>query len=454
MPARRRGSTPITPKSRGRCRPWSTTQRGAGSPTQRARSARLKAPRVDDLEAKQLHDHPRAAETKPWGLLLLLMAMTSIGPTTLNVVVPALPQMANRLASDVATIQLTVTVYLLALAGGQLVMGPLSDRFGRRPVVLAGLALTAAASVLAISVGTVTSLIVARVLQALGASAGIVVSRAIIRDLFDRNRAASMLGLVATVMVVVPTLGPLIGGLLETGFGWPSIFIFTAVTSGAVVIWAALALPETRKLNAAPGARQSFFADLSDLARSAKFCGYVCAGAFGSATFFAFLGGGPHVIITLMERSPAEYGVWFAICSIGYMAGNYGASRLSTRYGIDTMIWWGIGFEAVGVVLSAILAMFAMHWGPVIVFGPQLIVNFGNGLLLPGAISGAVSVRAQAAGTAAGIIGFTQMALGAAITQYAGTLLAESPTAVPLAMLMVALVAALAISFGLLVRRP
>jgi DHA1 family bicyclomycin/chloramphenicol resistance-like MFS transporter len=382
------------------------------------------------------------------------MAMTSIGPTTLNVVVPALPQMANRLASDVATIQLTVTVYLLALAAGQLVMGPLSDRFGRRPVVLAGLALTAAASVLAISVGTVGALIVARVLQAFGASAGIVISRAIIRDLFDRNRAAAMIGLVATVMVVVPTLGPLIGGLLDTGFGWEAIFLFTAVTSAMAVAWAAVALPETRGLNAPPGVRQGFFRDLAELARSVKFAGYVCAGAFGSATFFAFLGGGTHVIITLMERSSAEYGVWFAISSIGYMAGNFAASRLSTRYGIDRMIWWGIGFEAVGVVLSAVLAVFAMHWGPIIIFGPQMIVNFGNGLLLPGAISGAVSVRAQAAGTAAGIIGFTQMALGAAVTQYAGTLLAESPTAVPMAILMLALVAVLAISFALLVRRP
>jgi DHA1 family bicyclomycin/chloramphenicol resistance-like MFS transporter len=380
------------------------------------------------------------------------MAMTSIGPTTLNVVVPALPQMANRLASDVATIQLTVTVYLLALAGGQLVMGPLSDRFGRRPVVLAGLALTAAASVLAILVGTVGSLIAARVLQAFGASAGIVVSRAIIRDLFDKNRAAAMLGLVATVMVVVPTLGPLIGGLLDQGFGWESIFLFTAVTSALVVVWASLALPETRGLNI-PGARQGFFRDLAGLVRSAKFLGYVCAGSFGSATFFAFLGGGPHVIITLMERSAPEFGVWFAVCSIGYMAGNFGASRLSTHYGIDRMIWAGIAFEAAGVALAAVLATFALHWGPIIVFGPQLIVNFGNGLLLPGAISGAVSVRAQAAGTAAGIIGFSQMALGAAITQYSGTLLAESPSALPLALLMVGVVAALTISFGFLVRR-
>src|SRR3954470_7496371 len=261
MPARRRGSTPITPKSRGRCRPWSTRRRGDGSRLRPARSARLKAARVDDLQAKQLHDHPRAAETKPWGLLLLLMAMTSIGPTTLNIVVPALPQMANRLASDVATIQLTVTVYLLALATGQLAMGPLSDRFGRRPVILAGLALTAAARVLAISVGTVGSLIVARMLQAVGASAGIVVSRAIIRDLFDRNRAASVIGLVATVMVVVPTLGPLIGGLLDTGFGWEAIFLFTAVTTTLVVAWAAVALPETRGFNA-PHAPHGFFRGL------------------------------------------------------------------------------------------------------------------------------------------------------------------------------------------------
>ena len=156
----------------------------------------------------------------------------------------------------------------------------------------------------------------------------------------------------------------------------------------------------------------------------------------------------------MMGRSAAEYGVWFAFSSIGYMAGNFGASRLSTRFGIDRMIWLGIGFEAVGVALTAILAVFAMAWGPIILFGPQLIVNFGNGLLLPGAISGAVSVRAQAAGTAAGIIGFTQMAVGAAVTQYAGTLLAESPTAAPLALIVVVLLVALTTSFGLLVRRP
>ena len=135
-------------------------------------------------------------------------------------------------------------------------MGPLSDRFGRRPVVLAGLALDRRGERARRSrSATIGSLIVARILQAFGASTGIVVGRAIIRDLFDRNRAASMIGLVATVMVVVPTIGPLIGGVLDTGFGWQAIFLFTAVTSAMVVVWAAIALPETRGSNATPGAR-------------------------------------------------------------------------------------------------------------------------------------------------------------------------------------------------------
>jgi DHA1 family bicyclomycin/chloramphenicol resistance-like MFS transporter len=409
---------------------------------------------VEEAAAKQVHDHPDVADkAAPWGLLLLLIAMTAIGPTTLNIVVPVLPTMANRLASDISTIQLAISVYLLALATGQLVMGPLSDRFGRRSVVLAALTLTAVASVLAVIVATVGSLIAARVLQAFGASAGIVVSRAIIRDLFDKNRAASMIGLVATVMVVVPTLGPLIGGLLDTGFGWEAVFLFTAITSAIVVVWAAIALPETSALNVTPGAKPGFLRDLASLSGSAKFAAYVCCGAFGSSVFFAFLGGGPNIVITLMGRTSAEYGLWYAMSSIGYMSGNFAASRLSTRLGVDRLIWWGIAVEAIGVGLSWPLAGFALHWGPAIVFVPQLIVNFGNGLLLPGAIAGAVSVRPQAAGTAAGIIGFIQMSVGAAVTQYSGTLTAGSPTAVPLALTMVLLVCALALSFGVLVRR-
>jgi DHA1 family bicyclomycin/chloramphenicol resistance-like MFS transporter len=408
---------------------------------------------VNDIGSQQLGERPRTDTGTPWGLLLLLMAMTAIGPTTLNVVVPALPGLSHALGSNIAGVQLAVTGYLLALATGQLVMGPLSDRFGRRPVVIAGLALTAVASVLALAISNVWGLVLARVLQAIGASAGIVVSRAIIRDLFDRDRAAAMIGLVATVMVVAPTFGPLIGGLLDTEFGWESIFLFTALTTAAVVAWAAITLRETRNFDSPEGAGEGFFRDLARLAASAKFAGYVLTGGFGSSTFFAFLGGGPYVVVTLMGRSSAEFGLWFVVSSFGYMAGNFAASRLSTRLGIDRLIWWGIAWEIFGVVIATALAAFAEHWGPAIVFVPQMIIAFGNGLLLPGAIAGAVSIRPQAAGTAAGISGCAQMGVGALVAQFAGTMLAGAASALPLALLMAALTAALALSFALLVGR-
>jgi DHA1 family bicyclomycin/chloramphenicol resistance-like MFS transporter len=320
-------------------------------------------------------------------------------------------------------------------------------------VLLAGLALCALASLWAILVSSVASLILARVLQALGASAGIVVGRAIIRDLFERERAASMIGLVATVMVVVPTFGPLIGGVLDTAFGWESVFLFTAATSGIVLVWAAITLPETRGRNAQEHEREGFFRDLSRLCASKSFIGYVLSAALGSSTFFAFFGASPHIVVTLMGRTSAEYGIWFAISSIGYMAGNFTASRLSVRIGIDALIWWGIVTEAVGVILMTVLAVLTPSLGPAIVFMPQLIVSLGNGFLLPPAIAGAVSVRPQAAGTAAGIAGCTQMTVGAIATQFAGTLLTGATSAVPMAMLMNALVIALAVVFALLVRR-
>ena len=408
---------------------------------------------MDARTAKSIHDNPEARGETPWGLLALLMATTAIGPTSLNILVPAVPELSHQFGTPATIMQLTVSLFLIGLAGAQLVMGPLSDRYGRRPVMLGGISLNVFASLMAIVMPTVESVIAARILQAIGASAGIVVARAIIRDLFHRERAASVLGLVATVMVAAPTFGPLIGGLLETFFFWQAIFIFTAVTSLAVLIWAAVTLPETRGFNAPAGQREGFWRDLTWLAASPSFVGYVLVAAFGSSTFFVFLGGGPHVIVTLMGRSSAEYGVWFVISSVGYMAGNFAASRLSMRHGIHALIRWGIAIEAMGVTLAAALAWAAPDYGPAIVFAPQLVISLGNGLLLPGAIAGATSMRPHAAGTAAGIIGCTQMGLGAALVQYAAATLADAASALPMALLMVAMVAVLAVSFAVLVPR-
>jgi DHA1 family bicyclomycin/chloramphenicol resistance-like MFS transporter len=407
-----------------------------------------------DQPAQQAEAAPAHDGATPWRLLGLLICITAIGPTTLNILVPALPNLAKELGTDVDTVQLAVSLYLIGLASAQLLAGPLSDRFGRRPVALGGLALTAVTSLAALAVGNVAGLIGVRIVQAVGAASGIVVARAIVRDLFERDRAAAMLGLVATAMVIAPTFGPLIGGLLETNFGWRSIFLFVAAASLAVLAWGATVLPETRRREAGGGATTGFRGDLAALARSASFHGYVLCAAFGSGTFFVFLGGGPHAVVTLMGRSPAEFGVWFALSSVGYMSGNFLTSRLSMRYGVDRMIRWGLGFEVLGASAAIALAAVAPAWGPAIIFIPQLVMGFGNGVMLPNAIAGAVSIRPQAAGTASGFLGCIQMTIGAAFVQLGGLVLVDAATVLPMALLLGAVVVGFALSLFCLVRPP
>jgi DHA1 family bicyclomycin/chloramphenicol resistance-like MFS transporter len=399
-----------------------------------------------------VRDTDTTEKTAPWRLLALLIAMTAIGPSALNIVVPALPGMVGRLATDTATMQLTISLYLLSLAGAQLVLGPLSDRFGRRPVALAGLALLVVASLAAIAAASIGALIAARIVQAFGAATGIVIGRAIIRDLYDRDRAAGMIGLVTTAMVLAPMLAPMIGGVLDTAFGWQAIFLFIALYGGTVLLWAVLVLPETRVVNltAAPTA---LWREWRTLLVSAKFYAYILAGALGSAPYFTFLGGGPHVTITLMGRTSAEYGVWFAVTSLGYMSGNFTVSRLAQRFGVDALIVAGIACEFVGVLLTFALVLALPDGGPAIIFLPQFIIAYGNGLLLANSVAGAVSIRPQAAGSAAGISGFTQMATGAACTQIVSMLLAGSASAMPMVWMMLAVVVAAALAFGVLVRR-
>ncbi len=396
--------------------------------------------------------HAPRAPTSPYALLALLMAMTAIGPLTLNILVPAIPNLVVTMNADHGTVQLTVSLYLLGLGVSQLVLGPLSDRFGRRPVVIAGLTVTALASVLAIAMSSIGGLITARTLQALGASTGLVIGRAIIRDLYDRERAASMIGWVTTVMVVAPMVAPLIGGLLDTTLGWESIFVFVAILSIAVLSWAFMALPETRPDHITGGGFRFIANETRELLSDRNFCGYVLVTAVGTATFFAFLGGGPHLVIGIMGRSSAEYGAWFALAAFGYMVGNLIAARLSPRFGVENMIRAGVGLQIFGAALAIVLATAFPLGGPETVFPAQFFLSCGNGIFLPNAIAGAISVRPQAAGTASGITGFAQMALGAAAAQAMSYVIAHSATAQPMAWSMFVMAILAMVLFVMLVR--
>jgi DHA1 family bicyclomycin/chloramphenicol resistance-like MFS transporter len=281
-----------------------------------------------------------------------------------------------------------------------------------------------------------------------------VVGRAIVRDLYERDRAAAMMGWVTMSVVVAPMLAPLLGGVIEVAFGWRAIFAFLGIASLAVLIWAAIALPETRPPYLAGGGGVRFLSEARALFARRSFNGYVLCGALGCGPFFAFLGGGPYVVIDIMGGSSAEFGVWFAVTSFGYMLGNFVAARTSQRLGVDTMIRWGLIIEVIGAVITLAVVLVDPAAGPAPVFLPQILIQLGNGMLLPNAIAGAVSVRPQVAGTAAGIVGFAQMGIGAVAAQSITHIVvgATDPLPLLLAMLIYAAVA-LAAYYALLHRQ-
>jgi DHA1 family bicyclomycin/chloramphenicol resistance-like MFS transporter len=393
-----------------------------------------------------------AARAASWRVLALLTAMTAIGPMSLNILVPAVPGLAVTLRADPATVQLTLSLYLVGLAASQLVLGPLSDRFGRRPVVLAGLSLAVLSSVAAIAATSIEALIVARIFQALGASTGVVVGRAIIRDLYDREHAAAMIGWVTMATVVAPMLAPMIGGVLDTALGWQAILAFVGLVCAATLVGAIVALPETRAV-AMSGGIVRLLGEARLLVSNAQFTGYALCAATNSAMFFTFLGGAPHVVVTIMGLSSAVYGTWFAVTSIGYMAGNFFAARWSARFGIDRMIQWGTVLSLAGAVIEIALITTVPGGGPATIFAPQILMSFGSGLLLPNAVAGAISVRPQAAGTASGFTGFLQMGLGAPAAQIVSHLLAGATSALPMALVMLGFGVAGAAAYVGLVRR-
>jgi DHA1 family bicyclomycin/chloramphenicol resistance-like MFS transporter len=362
-------------------------------------------------------------------MLLLLVAMTGVAPVSLYMLVPALPELATSFGRDISIAQMTVSLYMVGIACSQIVMGPLSDRFGRRPVLLAGLALMVMASAACVFAETLPQLIAARFLQALGGATGMVVSRAIIRDLYSRERIGAMISLVIAVMMIAQMLSPLTGGLLAGAFGWRSIFY--VITAAAIVIAAAIgfALPETRRDRAAGS---GFRGDVGSLFASRAFVGYLSCQVLASQIIFTFAGGGPYVVVMQMGRSGAEYGAWFATSGFAYLIGNLCCVRFAPRHRLETLIWFGLGLQFVGSLLNLIWGIAGFNAAPSWLFGTQMLVMFANAFVMSNSAAGAISVRPEAAGTASGAMGFLQMGVGALLSQFGAYLGGHFATTVPL----------------------
>jgi DHA1 family bicyclomycin/chloramphenicol resistance-like MFS transporter len=357
----------------------------------------------------------------------ILVAISTIGPLALNIFMPSLPGLQKEFGVTYGTVQLTLTLYLLGTALCQLVYGPLSDRIGRRPPLLAGLALFVAASVLAAFAWNIEALIFARLVQAVGGSAGIVLARAMVRDVYDREKSASVIAYITMAFVVAPMIAPVVGGVLDQYAGWQASFWLLGALGGAILASAWKILPETRQ--GSSGNPVGFFAGATTLLGIKRFRGYALSLAFSSGVFFAFLGGAPHVMIDVLGRTPLEYGIWFAAVSLGYMMGNYVSGRFTQRLGIDRLILIGAFVTVTGGVLCFVAAMTGLL-SPLTLFGPMVFAAFGNGLTIPNATAGAISVDPRLTGAAAGWSGFTQMTFGAFVSQLVGSLQDSWPLAV------------------------
>ncbi len=368
---------------------------------------------------------PRLTRTPP--RLLSLTLLTALSALTLNMILPSLPSMARDLAARESVTALAVSGYMLASALFQLGLGPLSDRYGRRPVMLGALMIFVVASLGCMLAQDVTVLLACRVMQAV-IIAGTVVSSAALRDQHSAVDSAAKLSLIASAMAVAPMLGPVFGGLLDVTLGWRSVFALYAGLGAALLVLAWVDMGETR----APGLPAPRLRDWLALLQSPAYWAYVLCQAFSVGAFYVFVTAVPYVATAAWGLSPAEVGVGVGSITGGFLVGAAIGARQTRRRGMAVMLVSGRVVSVLAVALAlAVFAAGVSH--PVALFGLTVFVGLGNGLTLPAANAGAMSVRPALAGTAAGLSGALSMALGAVLSTV--TALVVERTATPVALL-------------------
>ena len=359
--------------------------------------------------------------------LITLTLLTALSALTLNMVLPSLPSMARDLAARESVTALVVSGYMVASALFQLGLGPISDHFGRRPVMLGALLLFFGASLGCMLAPNVGVLLVCRVLQAV-IVAGTVVSSAAIRDRHSAVESAAKLSLIGSAMAVAPMLGPMVGGVLDVSLGWRAVFALYALLGGALLLLTWADMGETR----APGLPAPRLADWVALLRSSCYWAYVLCTAFAVGAFYVFVTGVPYVGKAAWGLSPAEVGLGVGSITGGYLVGAAISARQARRLGVGVLLVAGRVVALVGMVLGlGVFAAGASH--PLALFGLTLFIGLGNGLTLPSANAGTLSVRPALAGTAAGLGGALVMALGAVLSTLTALVVEVSPT--PLALL-------------------
>ena len=349
-------------------------------------------------------------------MIILLAAVSALGPVGMQILLPALPVIKQKfyVTNDVA--QLTLSLSMLAIAIGTLVYGPLSDKFGRKRVMLVGIIITIFGSIVCFVADSIMLLISGRFIQAFGGAVGLVLARAIVRDVYGPEEAARVIATLVMVMVVLPMMSPALGGELMQRFGFESVFIVIAFASAIAFVFLFLWLPETLAKPVPFEGVKSMLMTFSKLFASRVFCGYAFCVTFVSVVFFSFISAAPEIMVSVLKRPPTEYGYYFIMIPAGFMTGNYVARHYGRTISIDNMIAIGASIGVFGIVLALILQTLGMS-SPVALFLPIALAVFGNGITLPNAQAAAINEFPEYAGTASGLTGFLQMAVSSVAAQ-------------------------------------
>ncbi|WP_224815806.1 multidrug effflux MFS transporter [Hasllibacter sp. MH4015] len=364
--------------------------------------------------------------------IFTLIVLTGLGALSMNIFLPSLPAMTTFFDTEYRIMQLSVSLYLGVNAVLQLLIGPISDRFGRRPVLLGGIVIFLLATVGCLVAGTIEVFLFFRMIQAV-IVVGLVLGRAVVRDMNDEVEAASQIGYVTMGMAIVPMIGPAIGGALDETLGWQANFWLLLILGVLVLALIFRDLGETAQTTSASFAAQ--FREYPELFASRRFWGYCACAAFASASFFSYLGGAPYVGSEVFDLSAARVGLYFGAPALGYFFGNGISGRYSTRLGINTMILWGAVLTSAGLLISTVIFLLG-HGSALVFFGFTTFVGLGNGMVLPNATSGMLSVRPHLAGTASGLGGAIMLAGGASLSALAGVVLTDGAGAMPLLLMM------------------
>jgi MFS transporter, DHA1 family, multidrug resistance protein len=360
-----------------------------------------------------------------FGLTLLLAMLTALGPLSMDMYLPSLPDIAHVLAAPPARTQLTISSYLIGFAVGQVGYGPLSDRHGRRPVLLAAITLYLTSTLACTAAQSVDVLIAARLLQGIGGSGAIVLARAIVRDLYSGVRAARELSLMGSISAFAPIVAPMIGGVLQSAFGWRASFLCMSIGAIIVMLVAVRLLPETLRRHA--GAPVSFFSMVlgyGAVLRHRGFLIYLGILTISYAGLFAWVSGASVVLQSVYGLSATAFGFTFALGAGGYMAGAMIATRLVVRLGLDRTIGAGVIVLAAGGL--ALAAVVAAGIPGIWLVAAMAVYLAGLGLAMPQAVAGALTPFPDRAGTAASLMGLVQQTVAAIVAAVIGGYLGRS----------------------------